>query len=383
MVASNSDLLAILRQYNPWWRDGRTQNLPPWRRAVFQEVFSWISKPLVHRAILLTGLRQIGKTTLLLQTIQELLSQGVAPAKILYATFDHPLLKQAGLDNLLQLWREVEPSAEGIEYLFLDEIQFAPDWQVWLKHQIDFQKNRRIAVTGSATPLVEDAQESGVGRWHTLPLSTLSFYEYLQIKNLAVPKSIPALSSLSNLFDWQPGQWVAAASDARPLVGHFHEYILRGGFPQTAGVEDISQAQFLLREDIVDKVLKRDMTVLFGVRRVVELEQVFLYLCMHDGGILDLPDLCRNLEVKKPTATNFLSLLESAHLIRRLQPFGYPSTDRGYPFPPARNPGPANRPSRSAQTTAGANAIRCPGRSGRNKPTSAKSISIACPPGWR
>jgi hypothetical protein len=48
-----------------------------------------------------------------------------------------------------------------------------------------------------------------------------------------------------------------------------------------------NQAQRLLREDIIDKVLKRDMTALFGVRRVLDLEHTFLYLCMHDGGLLD------------------------------------------------------------------------------------------------
>jgi predicted AAA+ superfamily ATPase len=79
----------------------------------------------------------------------------------------------------------------------------------------------------------------------------------------------------------------------------------------------------LLREDIIDKVLKRDMTALFGVRRVLDLEHTFLYLCMHDGGLLDVADLCANLEVKRPTAQNFIELLESAHLIHRLAPFGY------------------------------------------------------------
>ena len=62
----------------------------------------------------------------------------------------------------------------------------------------------------------------------------------------------------------------------------------------------------------------------FGsVRRVLELEHTFLYLCMHDGGLLDMPDLRKNLEVKKPTANNFIALLESTHLIHRLPPFGY------------------------------------------------------------
>jgi len=157
MVASNSDLLSVLRQYNPWWRDGRTQDLPDWRRAVFHQVYSWMSNPPAHRAVLLTGARQVGKTTLLLQTVQELLNDGVAPTKILYATLDHPLLRTVGLDALLQLWREIEPSEGGVEYVFLDEIQYAADWQVWLKHQADFQKQRRIAVTGSATPLATEA----------------------------------------------------------------------------------------------------------------------------------------------------------------------------------------------------------------------------------
>src|SRR5260370_22571279 len=98
---------------------------------------------------------------------------------------------------------------------------------------------------------------------------------------------------------------------------------MRGGFPQSALMTSIPQAQKLLREDIVEKVLKRDMTALFGVRRVLELEQTFLYLCLHDGGLLDMTALCANLQVKKPTANSFLNLLETTHLIHRLPPFGY------------------------------------------------------------
>lgn len=272
--------------------------------------------------MLLSGARQIGKTTLLLQAIESLLAEGVPPGQILYATFDHPLLKLAGLDGLLELWREIEPARAGPEYVFLDEIQYTKDWQTWLKHQVDFQKNRRIAVTGSATPLVTEGQESGAGRWHTVRLATLSFYEYLQITKVAVPE-LPAVPSLQRLRTWNAVEFARTGEDARPLTGHFYDYLLRGGFPQCALVEGVVAAQKLLREDIVDKVLKRDMTALYGVRRVLELEQTFLYLCLHDGGLLDMADLGKNLQVKKPTATNFIALLEAAHLIHRLPPFGY------------------------------------------------------------
>lgn len=257
-----------------------------------------------------------------LQVIQELIDNGVPPNKILYATFDHPLLKLLGIDGLLKLWREFEPESDGLEYLFLDEIQTIRDWQTWLKLQVDFEKKRRIAVTGSATPLVTEGQESGVGRWHTLRLSTLSFFEYLQLKQVRVP-ALPEIDSLARLFDWQPAQFAAVAADGASLVAHFHEYLLRGGFPQSALMGSVTSAQKLLREDIVDKVLKRDMTALFGVRHVLELEQVFLYLCLHGGGMLDMQALCRDLELKKPTVNNFINLLESTHLIYKLPPFGY------------------------------------------------------------
>ena len=322
MIASKTELLAVLGQFNPWWRDARVGELPKWRRSAFAQVLGWMTNPPAHRVLLLSGARQVGKTTLLLQTVEALIGKGVPPTRILYATFDHPLVKLAGLDGLLNLWKEIEPSREGLEYLFLDEIQYTKDWQTWLKHQVDFQKYRRIAVTGSATPLLVSGQESGVGRWHTLPLATLSFYEYLQIKKIPEPQ-VPQVRSLNQLFDWSPGEFAQVGEAARGLVAHFHEYLLRGGFPQTALMESIPQAQKLLREDIVDKVLKRDMTALFGVRRVLELEQTFLYLCLHDGGLLDMTTLCQNLQVNKPTANNFLALLENTHLIRRLAPFGY------------------------------------------------------------
>ena len=322
MKVSKEELVAVLSQFNPWWRDEAIADLPKWRRAAFRELQAWLTNPPAPRAVLLSGARQIGKTTLMLQAVDALLREGVPPANILYATFDHPILKLAGIDVVLEAWREREPKAEGPEYLLLDEAQFIRDWGTWAKHQVDFRKERRIAFTGSAMPLVEAGQESGVGRWHTIRLTTLSFYEYLQIKNLSLP-ALPRLKSLRDLFDWPQADVYRAAETAAPYVGHFHEYLVRGGFPQTAQVDSITQAQRLLREDIIDKVLKRDMTALFGVRRVLDLEHTFLYLCMHDGGLLDMVDLCANLEVKRPTAQNFIELLEATHLIYRLPPFGY------------------------------------------------------------
>lgn len=160
--------------------------------------------PPAPRAVLLSGARQIGKTTLFLQGIETLIASGVNQGNVLYVTFDHPLLKLAGLDVVMRLWRDTEVRIAGLEYLFIDEIQCLPQWQTWVKHQVDFQKGRRLALTGSATSLMVESQESGVGRWHTIRLATLSFYEFLRIQNQPEP-NLPNLPSLSLLFDWSEG----------------------------------------------------------------------------------------------------------------------------------------------------------------------------------
>jgi predicted AAA+ superfamily ATPase len=357
MKIVKDELLKVLSQFNPWWRGEGVPDLAPWQRACFRELFNWVYTPPAPRAVLLSGARQVGKTTLLLQVVNKLLEEGVAPANILYVTFDHPIIKMSDMDTILEAWREHEPIMQGIEYLFLDEAQFVRDWGTWVKHQVDFIKDRRIIFTGSAMPLICSSQESGVGRWHTIKLTTLSFYEYLQLKEaqqldffsllnlklddklkthswlatelsklkhktFSLPK-IPSLKSLQDLFEWPQQKFYEITQLSSGYIGHFHEYLVRGGFPQTARVNSISQAQRLLREDIIEKVLKRDMTALFGVRRVLDLEQTFVYLCMHDGGLLDMTDLCANLEVKRPTVQNYIELLEASHLIYRLQPFGY------------------------------------------------------------
>jgi predicted AAA+ superfamily ATPase len=322
MKIAQDELVGILAKFNPWWRGEHIADLPSWKRAAYGELKEWIINPPVARAIMLSGARQVGKSTLVMQAIEDLIKSGVSPSNILYATFDHPLLKLAGIEAVIDAWRLREPKQNGYEYVFLDEAQFIRDWGTWVKHQIDFVKHRRIILTGSAMPLMQSEQESGVGRWHTIKLTTLSFYEYVQIKKLSLPKLLE-INTLKDIFAWEPSHYYSTIENAAPYIPHFHEYLVRGGFPQTALVDTVTQAQKLLREDIVEKVLKRDMTALFGVRRILDLEHIFFYLCMHDGGILDIQTLCKNLEIKRPTAQNFIELLESTHLIYRLQPFGY------------------------------------------------------------
>ena len=106
-------------------------------------------------------------------------------------------------------------------------------------------------------------------------------------------------------------------------MGYFHQYLLRGGFPQIAIIDDVDKAQKLLRDDLIEKVINRDMTAIFGIRNLPDLEKIFIYLCMHDGGILNMEMLRNNLQISRQTIEQYLKFLEDIHLIYRLRPFGY------------------------------------------------------------
>jgi len=155
--------------------------LKPIKRFAWYEAMNIFTHIDIRRHVILSGARRVGKTTLLYQMIEELLKNRVDAKKILYLSYDHPLLKFCAMDEIMSIF-EANVSPEDETYLFFDEIQYAKDWEMWLKVFYNTKPGRRIVATGSASPvLTRGASESGVGRWSIIPVLTLSFYEYCEI----------------------------------------------------------------------------------------------------------------------------------------------------------------------------------------------------------
>ena len=141
-------------------------------------------------ALLLSGPRRVGKTTILYQLAREALESGLAPAgtvpdpkSILYLSLDHPLLKLLGLGGALRLYHESIWPEGRPALLLLDEVQYSRNWGTEIKLLVDLHPEYRIAATGSASVAHRDQlAESGVGRWLTIPVPTLSFYEFVHIR---------------------------------------------------------------------------------------------------------------------------------------------------------------------------------------------------------
>lgn len=321
-ITTKESILKVLSAYNPWWKTGvvNPKLTRTYKRFAFYEAMKRIEQTAIRRTVVLTGTRRVGKTTIQYQMIEALLARGVPPQKIIFISMDHPMLKLSDFNDILECYHE-NVYAEQDVYYFFDEIQYAQDWDKWLKTIYDMQPDTQVIATGSASPaLVKGNQESGAGRWSVIQVPTMSFYEYCELLDLDRPE-LPKDLKVTPLLHMSQQERTRIMLQLSKVQNHFTRYLLVGGFPELALADNDIMAQQIMREDVVDKVLKRDLPSLYSIRNATELERIFLYLCNVSSEIVSIEAIAKELSgVTRPTVENYIRYLESANLIYQSWP---------------------------------------------------------------
>ena len=321
-ITSREGILKVLSAFNPWWKTGTVnpKMSKTYKRFAFHEAMKRLDQTDIRRIVVLTGTRRVGKTTIQYQMIETLLNRGVAPQKIVFISMDHPMLKLSGVNEVLECYHE-NIYAEQDVYYFFDEIQYAQDWDKWLKTIYDMQPDTQVVATGSASPaLIKGNQESGAGRWTVIQVPTMSFYEYCEIMNLDRPE-LPKTFKATHMLHMTQQDRTRIMMQLSKVQNHFNRYLQVGGFPELALADNDIMAQQVMREDVVDKVLKRDLPSLYNIRNATELERIFLYLCNVSSEIVSIDAIAKELSgVSRPTVENYIQYLESANLIYQSWP---------------------------------------------------------------
>jgi len=316
-IISKDAILRVLTAYNPWWKTGtvNTKLSKTYKRFAFYEAMKRLNEKDIRRSVVLTGTRRVGKTTIQYQMIEELLKSGVAPQRIVFISMDHPMLKLSQFQEVLDCYHE-NIYAEQDVYYFFDEIQYAQDWDRWMKIIYDTQPDTRVVATGSASPvLMRGSRESGAGRWSVIQVPTMSFYEYCELLGLERPE-IPEDMKITTLLHKSQIERTQIMLQLSKVQNHFMRYLQVGGFPELALADNDLMAQQIMREDVVDKVLKRDLPSLYNIRNATELERIFLYLCNVSSEIVSIDAITKELNgVSRTTVENYIEYLESANLI--------------------------------------------------------------------
>ncbi len=315
---SKKQILDRIRFENPWWITGHIEDdYNEMQRRLYFELF----KPLVfekeiRRAVVLMGPRRVGKTVMLFHVVEEMILSGINPQKIIFITIENPIYNNITLEQLFLYAKEATGLNDKNDwYVIFDEIQYCRNWEIHLKSLVDSYRKDKFIVSGSAAAALKFASnESGAGRFTDFMLPPLTFNEYISLKGLnriITPIKIKWNDHITDFY---------TSSHLDELNRHFVDYINYGGYPEVIFSEKIrSNPGRYIRQDIVDKVLLRDLPGLYGINDTRELNSLFTTIAYNSGGEFSLDALSRQSQVPKNTLKKYIEYLEAAYLIKKIK----------------------------------------------------------------
>ena len=232
-------------------------------------------------------------------------------------SIDTPIYSNVSLDELFSYARTAlhNEEVDGF-FVFYDEIQYLKDWEVHLKSMVDtFRKTKFVASGSAAAALKMKSNESGAGRFTDFMLPPLNFkstelyfyFEFLKLQHRD-----------GNIIEEQDRSICPYGTlDIDKLNEDFFEYINYGGYPEVVFSETIKKnpGQYI-KNDIVDKVLLRDLPSLYGISDIQELNKLFLHIAFRSGNEFSYETLSNEAGIKKDTIKKYLEYLEAAFLIK-------------------------------------------------------------------
>ena len=323
----------FVKPFSPWLigQEQGLSQLPSFRRDAFEAIFSDVTS--LPQMVSVTGPRRVGKTTLLRQCIQQLIAESPDPVaqsqRILYFSMDDPALDLPGVSRD-QFFNElvaaaVESANTGATYLFLDEIQRFPRWELYLKKYYDLKTPVKFVVSGSAaSPIFKKSRESLLGRikdFHVLPFS------YREWRYLVVGDIVGStLWILGNGMRERSLQGMIEMLNS--FIDHFNTYFIDqsqvtrflfdGGFPEVWQLPTPEAKQTYLYQNQVERVIFEDLLVAAEFRKPEMLRRFYLGLLKDPGRENNIAQVSKALELDRRTVESYFPLLEATDLVWRL-----------------------------------------------------------------
>jgi uncharacterized protein len=282
-----------LVDFNPWWKGSFSENYK--EREIYKEIKKFFDKPQI---LAISGLRRVGKTTLMQKFIGESLKK-LESKNIVYFSFDE--FKNSSLRDILSEWQvsmQVDISKENCLVLF-DEIQKLEDWENQLKTIYDLNKGKtKIIISGSESLFLrKKSRESLAGRIFDFKMNPLNFKEFLVFKNIKV--------SNKNLYE-------------KELRSLFEEYKSIQGFPELMGEKNQEIITKYIQEGIIERIIFKDIPSIYRVEEPDKMKFLLNIIQEEPGQILELNKLASEIGLSRQTVSNYLSYLEDSFLIRKL-----------------------------------------------------------------
>jgi predicted AAA+ superfamily ATPase len=269
----------LLEQFQAFWeRDTGIQ------RTQISQIESAAHLP---HAVIISGLRRVGKSTLLAQ-----LAHRLGQEAFYYLDFEDDRFLSFQASDFNDLFQTLLELFGERKILIVDEVQNIPDWEHFVRRFLDM--GFKFYISGSNASLL--SRELGTrltGRYVPIELFPFSFEEFLRFRQFALP-------DLERL----------TTTDTARLQHHLSEYLRLGGIPDA-----LKYPELPLLRTLYDDVLYRDIATRYRIEGVSALKELALYLMSNPASLVSFNKLKEQLRLGSVnTIINYIEFLENSWL---------------------------------------------------------------------
>ena len=264
------------------------------RREKLDQIKKYRRSP---HAVVISGLRRVGKSTLLAQIAREF----YAPDNYYYVNFEDERFLKFKTDEFNLLYETLLELFGERRTFLLDEIQNIMGWEHFVRRMID--QGVKFYITGSNASLL--SQELGTkltGRYIPIELFPFSFAEFLAFKGQKV-------SNLNRLTTIQKIR----------LKRHLNEYMNTGGIPDA-----LKYPKLDYHKTLYDDVIYRDVAVRYQIEQTKALKELAFYLISNISSLISFNKLKELLKLGSVnTVKNYIDYLQTSWLIFTLNKYAF------------------------------------------------------------
>jgi len=271
-------------------------------RNLYQKIEPYLNSP---ESIVITGMRRVGKTTLLKYIFEQVHSENK-----IFLDLENPLnrkyFEEKNYERILDTFRllGLNPGLKG--FVFLDEIQFVKNIPSVVKYLLDHY-DIKFFLTGSASFYLKNLfSESLSGRKYIFELFPLNFNEFLKMKKAKIKLTSPKTSLTESIF--------------LTITRYYDEYLEYGGFPGVVTKETAQEKRMML-DDIFSSYFQQEVIQLGDFRKTHVIRDLMLLLMERVSSKLDIQKLSRELGISRSSLYNYISFLEQTYFLKLIRPF--------------------------------------------------------------
>ncbi|MCX7786972.1 MAG: ATP-binding protein [Spirochaetes bacterium] len=265
------------------------------RESYLNKIQAYVSKPIIK---VLTGMRRVGKSTILQQLREKLVQSGVPQRNIFL--LNKELLQWDHVRTYVDLEQEVKRALSGTQgnrWILIDEIQEILEWERAVRSFMA-EGLGDVVITGSNAGLL--ASELAIlltGRYIEIPIHPLGFSEFLAFRRAC-----------------------GEDSDSSSL---FRLYLRYGGLPGIHMFEQSDDQVFHYLEAILNTILLKDVVRRHHIRDVGNVERILYYLFDNSGSFTSARNIYsffrnQKISISPDTIVAYLDYLKQAYIVHRV-----------------------------------------------------------------